>query len=146
MSEQHHPVGSDVCDESDPRSWKYRREHCRPRISWGKLALIMSLNIVLPLILYIALTQVLLHQIALLTCIATLLIIWIVHLKIIVIFIIKIYQNIAPLSLRNKCRFEPSCSQYMIICLEKYGLIKGLEKGIRRLKKCTHAGGGYDIP
>lgn len=59
---------------------------------------------------------------------------------------IKLYQKYAPDSLRNKCRFEPSCSEYMILAIEKYGLLKGLQKGICRLKRCNIDGGGYDFP
>ena len=45
-----------------------------------------------------------------------------------------------------KCRFEPSCSQYMILSLQKYGLWKGLAKGIDRLKRCRAKDGGFDEP
>lgn len=63
---------------------------------------------------------------------------------------VKLYQYFAPSKIRMKCRFEPSCSQYMIIAIEKYGAIKGLIKGMRRLKKCNNRGnglrGGFDYP
>jgi uncharacterized protein len=41
------------------------------------------------------------------------------------------------------CRFDPSCSQYMIGALRKYGLLKGLFKGIGRVLRCHpwHPGG-----
>jgi putative membrane protein insertion efficiency factor len=41
------------------------------------------------------------------------------------------------------CRFQPSCSRYMIGALRKYGLIKGLTRGIARLARCHpwHPGG-----
>lgn len=34
----------------------------------------------------------------------------------------------------------------MILAIEKYGLIKGLQKGICRLKRCNIDGGGFDFP
>ena len=45
------------------------------------------------------------------------------------------------------CRFEPSCSRYMIGALREYGLFKGLAKGIARVLRCHpwHPG-GYDPP
>lgn len=43
------------------------------------------------------------------------------------------------------CRFTPSCSQYTIEALEKYGTLKGLGLGIKRFSKCHPWGGsGYD--
>ena len=34
------------------------------------------------------------------------------------------------------CRFTPTCSQYMIDCLRKYGAIRGTWKGMKRILKC----------
>jgi putative membrane protein insertion efficiency factor len=61
--------------------------------------------------------------------------------------LIRIYQaTISPL-LGPVCRFEPSCSRYMIEALRKDGLFRGLAKGLRRLSRCHpwHPG-GYDPP
>jgi putative membrane protein insertion efficiency factor len=61
--------------------------------------------------------------------------------------LIRIYQyTLSPL-LGNACRFEPSCSRYMIQSLRKYGLLRGLARGLRRLSRCHpwHPG-GYDPP
>lgn len=63
-----------------------------------------------------------------------------------ILLIIKIYQKLAPIHIRCKCRFEPSCSQYMILSIEKYGLIQGLIKGIKRIKRCNISNGGFDYP
>jgi len=35
------------------------------------------------------------------------------------------------------CRFYPSCSEYSILALEKYGLIKGIVLSINRIKRCN---------
>ncbi|MGN1419173.1 MAG: membrane protein insertion efficiency factor YidD [Acutalibacteraceae bacterium] len=69
-----------------------------------------------------------------------------INLKRGVICAVKIYQHFAPETLRNKCRFEPSCSEYMILAIEKYGLLKGIKKGICRLKRCNTDNGGFDFP
>lgn len=61
--------------------------------------------------------------------------------------IIRLYQKyISPLFGR-KCRFYPTCSQYTIEVLHKYGLVAGLFKAIKRIIKCNpfHPG-GYDPP
>ena len=44
-----------------------------------------------------------------------------------------------------KCKFYPSCSEYMKQAILKYGCFKGCFKGIKRLLKChPFAKGGYD--
>jgi putative membrane protein insertion efficiency factor len=60
---------------------------------------------------------------------------------------IRIYQyTLSPL-FGPACRFEPSCSRYMVLALQKYGLVRGLAKGLLRIGKCHpwHPG-GYDPP
>jgi putative membrane protein insertion efficiency factor len=43
------------------------------------------------------------------------------------------------------CRFEPTCSQYAIDAIEKYGAIHGAWKAIKRIARCHPLGGrGYD--
>jgi putative membrane protein insertion efficiency factor len=61
--------------------------------------------------------------------------------------LIRVYQvTLSPL-LGNVCRFEPSCSRYMVEALSKYGLIRGLGKGLHRLSRCHPWNpGGYDPP
>lgn len=56
---------------------------------------------------------------------------------------IKLYQHYAPDEIRRRCRMMPSCSDYAIISLRKYGLIIGLILSfIRIYKRC---GGTYRI-
>jgi len=64
-----------------------------------------------------------------------------------VIALIRVYQKTLSPLLGPVCRFEPSCSQYMVGAIRKYGLIWGVGKGLRRLAKCHpwHPG-GYDPP
>ena len=56
------------------------------------------------------------------------------------------YKAFAPMSVRNQCRFEPSCSSYMIMAINKYGLFVGVYKGIRRILRCKPPNGGVDYP
>ena len=65
--------------------------------------------------------------------------------KRIIIWIIHFYQHYAPDRIRLKCVFEPSCSEYMLLAVNKYGFFKGLYKGIKRLLRC-HPPGGVDYP
>jgi len=62
----------------------------------------------------------------------------------IVVVLIRFYQKISFLFPRV-CRFYPSCSEYTICALEKYGIVKGAFLGIKRLLKChPFHPGGYD--
>jgi len=46
------------------------------------------------------------------------------------------------------CRFIPTCSEYMILSIEKHGVIKGLLKGIWRILRCNplNKNHGIDLP
>ena len=59
---------------------------------------------------------------------------------------VLMYKAFAPLEMRRQCRFEPTCSTYMIMALRKYGLIIGLIKGICRIVRCRPPNGGIDYP
>jgi putative membrane protein insertion efficiency factor len=63
------------------------------------------------------------------------------------IMMIRLYQvTLSPL-LGPACRFEPTCSRYMVESLKKHGVFKGLSRGFRRLSKCHPWNpGGYDPP
>ncbi|MBR2615982.1 MAG: membrane protein insertion efficiency factor YidD [Clostridia bacterium] len=63
-----------------------------------------------------------------------------------VIWLVHLYQNKASDRTRLKCMFEPSCSEYMILAVEKYGVVRGVFKGIRRLLRCHPPNGGKDYP
>ena len=61
------------------------------------------------------------------------------------VILIKMYQLIISPLFRPSCRFIPTCSQYSLEALKKYGLLKGGWLSIRRLSKCHPWGGsGYD--
>ena len=59
---------------------------------------------------------------------------------------ILLYQKYAPEKMRCSCLFTPSCSEYMLLAIEKYGVIRGVYKGIRRLGRCHYPNGGEDYP
>ncbi|MEG1394920.1 MAG: membrane protein insertion efficiency factor YidD, partial [Clostridia bacterium] len=60
----------------------------------------------------------------------------VIRAKSIAIFFVKLYQIFAPMSVRERCVMTPTCSQYMIEALRKFGFCKGLSVGIKRLKRC----------
>jgi len=62
-----------------------------------------------------------------------------------VIFAVRIYQNTLRLVFPPSCRFYPSCSEYAIEALKKFGLIKGGWLSVKRLSKCHPFNpGGFD--
>lgn len=135
------------CDEHDPRSSAYVRDLKRPSINWCK----MAVYIVSPVLSAVLLALLLKYlgcsgKVAALVVTAAVVLYIILTFKQAMIFAIKLYQRYAPDFIRNKCRFEPSCSEYMILAIEKYGLIKGIHMGIDRLRRCNIDGGGFDFP
>ena len=62
-----------------------------------------------------------------------------------IIFIVKLYRRyISPLK-KPCCRFYPTCSQYCIEAVSKYGAARGLFLFIKRILKCHPWNkGGYD--
>ena len=52
------------------------------------------------------------------------------------IYIIVLYQKFISPMLGANCRFFPSCSNFAINAISKYGIIYGLFRSIRRLLKC----------
>ncbi len=66
------------------------------------------------------------------------------NMKKVIIKLINIYQ-IIPFSSHKMCRFTPTCSEYMKEAIEKYGALKGLKLGFKRLLRCHPFGKyGYD--
>ena len=68
-------------------------------------------------------------------------------LKSLCLKLIKIYQFFSKLTPAN-CRFEPTCSRYTYLAIEKFGVLKGIYLGIKRILKCHpfHKGGYDPVP
>jgi putative membrane protein insertion efficiency factor len=65
----------------------------------------------------------------------------------VIIALVRVYQwTLSPI-VGRQCRFQPTCSNYMIQAIEKYGALKGTLKGIWRIIRCNpFCRGGYDPP
>lgn len=60
--------------------------------------------------------------------------------------VIKFYKwGISPF-LPHACRFKPTCSEYMIEAIEKFGLVYGVFLGIKRILRCHPWGGSGEDP
>jgi putative membrane protein insertion efficiency factor len=66
-------------------------------------------------------------------------------LKKLALLLVRFYQiAIRPL-LPNACRYTPSCSEYATEAIHKYGALKGVWMGLKRILRCHPWGGhGYD--
>lgn len=66
-------------------------------------------------------------------------------LKSVLILIVRGYQKFISPLFPPTCRFYPTCSEYFIQAVQKYGPFKGSWLGIKRILRC-HPGnpGGYD--
>ena len=59
--------------------------------------------------------------------------------------LVKGYQYLISPLLGQNCRYTPTCSEYSIQAIEKYGIFKGIWLSIKRISKCHPWGGsGHD--
>jgi uncharacterized protein len=66
-------------------------------------------------------------------------------MKFLLIDLLKFYKAYLSPFLPSACRFEPTCSVYMMQAVEKYGIFRGTWKGIKRILRCQpFCTGGYD--
>jgi len=61
---------------------------------------------------------------------------------------IRFYQRAISPGLPPRCRFVPTCSQYALEALEKYGAVKGSWLAFKRILRCNpfHKGGYDPVP
>lgn len=69
-------------------------------------------------------------------------------MKKLILYFIKLYKKfISPIFkfMGIECKYYPTCSEYTKMAIEKYGCIKGIILGIKRIIKCNpFSKGGYD--
>lgn len=67
-------------------------------------------------------------------------------MKKIFIMLIKLYQK-TPLNSHSKCKYIPTCSNYAIMVINDFGVIKGSYLAIKRILRCNPLSkGGIDLP
>ena len=69
-------------------------------------------------------------------------------MKKLILWFIKLYKKfISPIfkMMGIECKYYPTCSEYTKMAIEKYGCIKGILLGLKRIIKCNpFSKGGYD--
>ena len=57
-------------------------------------------------------------------------------MKQLLLMLIAFYQRCISPAFPGKCRFRPTCSQYAIEAIRKYGVLKGTYLALRRIGRC----------
>lgn len=66
-------------------------------------------------------------------------------MKVVLIFFIRTYRLLISPLLPPSCRFTPTCSEYAMQAIQKYGALRGVYLAARRLLRChPFHSGGYD--
>jgi len=66
-------------------------------------------------------------------------------MRALVLIPLRFYKRFISPLLGPLCRFEPTCSSYMMQAIEKYGTMRGIWLGLRRLSRChVFNPGGWD--
>ena len=112
------------------------RQLVRPEVRWFRL-IVCILSVLLPILacIWVWQKQEIPPVIKVLLTGAVLVVIWIAARQL-VLHMITVYQHFAPEEVRRRCKCFPSCSEYTAQAVRKYGPVRGLFLGYRRLRRC----------
>jgi putative membrane protein insertion efficiency factor len=59
---------------------------------------------------------------------------------------IRVYQRVISRALPRRCKYYPTCSQYAVEAIKRYGVLRGLVLAVWRLLRCNPwSHGGVDL-
>lgn len=62
-----------------------------------------------------------------------------------IVALIGIYQKLVSPNLSPNCRYQPSCSHYMVESVRRFGAVRGVMLGVHRIARCQPLReGGFD--
>lgn len=69
-------------------------------------------------------------------------------MRALIVFLLHAYKRVISPFLPPACRFHPTCSEYTLEAVERYGAARGIWLGLKRLSRCHpfHAGGLDPVP
>lgn len=69
-------------------------------------------------------------------------------MRAVLLFLLDAYKRFVSPLLPSACRFHPTCSMYMREAVSRYGALRGVYLGLRRLSRCHpfHPGGLDPVP
>ncbi len=59
---------------------------------------------------------------------------------------VRFYQRAISPFKRSKCPFEPTCSEYAVLSLKEYGIVRGIVLGLWRIVRCNPFNKGFFDP
>lgn len=66
-------------------------------------------------------------------------------MRYVIIFLIKLYKKLISPFLLSSCRFYPTCSEYAMTSIYRFGMFKGSWMSLKRILRCNALNpGGYD--
>lgn len=69
-------------------------------------------------------------------------------MRTLIVFMLRAYKSLVSPILPPACRFHPTCSEYTMEAVQRYGAARGVWLGLKRLGRCHpfHAGGLDPVP
>ncbi len=65
--------------------------------------------------------------------------------RLVLVFVIRVYQRLVSPMFGNRCKYHPSCSEYAAQAITRFGILRGLVLAAWRLLRCNPwSHGGFD--
>ncbi|MDR0313188.1 MAG: membrane protein insertion efficiency factor YidD [Treponema sp.] len=126
------------------RDYVLKRKLIRPKTNILSAVIFSSFLLLVSFIMSIIVKLVFVHIPFTFVFLFALFLMMFIFLKKIIIGTVEIYQHYMPEQFRRRCLCMPTCSEYMILAVKKYGALKGMRRGLYRLIYICR-GGDYKI-